>query len=118
MARDHHHIRLNISHGNQLTELYNNVQTGIDKCNKLKFARHLSSMRFIIFYGHRYKRTVVFRTISKLGLKFTKLVKCGYIFDTDLSEVVPYAWGQKKVPLYPLCIPSVQKAVENPTPNV
>jgi len=64
------------------------------------------------------KRTIVYRTISKLRLKFTKLVKCGYIFDTDLSEVVPYAWGQKKVPLLTLCIPSVQIAAENPMPNV
>lgn len=31
------HIQLNISQGTQLTvELYNNVQTGIDKCNNLK----------------------------------------------------------------------------------
>lgn len=32
-------------------------------------------------------------------MKFTELVKCGYIFDTEISEVVPYTWGPKKVPL-------------------
>jgi len=36
MSRTIIHIRLNISQGNQLTELYNNVHTFIDKCNKLK----------------------------------------------------------------------------------
>lgn len=32
-------------------------------------------------------------------MKFTELVKCGNIFDTGLSKVVPYTWGPKKVPL-------------------
>lgn len=50
--------------------------------------------------------------------KFTELVKCGYIFDMELSEVMPYAWDPKKVPLYPLYIPFVETAVKNPRPSV